>query len=143
MNEGIKKFEELLKTDEAFQKKLADAAQAYNGEMTEEAIFNNVLVPVASEYGITATLDELKDYLEGLVNNQEMEEDELKQVAGGTKSGGGTYGAGMTFCIYAGVGIGGTADGKGDVGACVGIGGGAPLGGGMGACVGLGSQATT
>ena len=65
MNEGIKKFEELLKTDEAFQKKLADAAQAYNGEMTEEAIFNNVLVPIASEYGITATIDEATCRLRG------------------------------------------------------------------------------
>ena len=142
MNEGIKKFEELLKTDEAFQKKLADVAQAYNGEMTEEAIFNNVLVPIASEYGITATLDELKDYLEGLVNNQEMDEDELKQVAGGDKNPSNAYGAGMTYCLYVGIGLGATGDKKGDVGACVGFGVGSSLGGGMGVCVGVGAQAT-
>ena len=141
MNEGIKKFEELLKTDEVFQKKLADAAQAYKGEMTQEAIFNNVLVPFASEYGITATFDELNDYLEGLVNNQEMDENELKQVAGG-KNPSDAYGMGLTFCAYAGVGIGGSGDGKGNVGACVGVGGGSSVGGGMSCCVGLGSNAS-
>ena len=141
MNEGIKKFEELLKTDEVFQKKLADAAQAYKGEMTQEAIFNNVLVPFASEYGITATFDELNDYLEGLVNNQEMDENELKQVAGG-KNPSDAYGAGMTYCVYAGIGLGATGDKQGDVGACVGFGVSTSVGGGMGMCAGVGAQAT-
>ena len=142
MKEDIKKFEELLKTDEAFQKKLVDATQAYNGDTTPEAIFNNVLVPVASEYGITSTYDELKDYLEGLASVQELNEDEMEQVAGGSKDSSTAYGAGMTFCLYAGLGLGATADGKGDVGVCVGLGGGAPTGGGMGMCAGIGAQGT-
>ena len=47
MNEGIKKFEELQRTDETFQAKLKAAVESYTGENTEEAVFNGVLVPVA------------------------------------------------------------------------------------------------
>jgi len=35
MNEGLKKFEVLLKTDTAFQEKLKTAMENYTGEQTE------------------------------------------------------------------------------------------------------------
>jgi phosphoribosylamine--glycine ligase len=50
MNEGIKKFEKLLRTDESFQAKLKAAVESYTGEKNEEAVFNGVLLPVAKDY---------------------------------------------------------------------------------------------
>ena len=47
MNEGIRKFVELQRTDETFQAKLKAAVESYTGENSEEAVFNGVLVPVA------------------------------------------------------------------------------------------------
>jgi len=79
MSEGIKKFEELMKTDEVFKEKLKKAMDSYDGEKTQEAIFDAVLTPLAEEYGISATIEELKQYSEC----QELSEDEMNQVAGG------------------------------------------------------------
>ena len=62
----IRKFQELMSTDEEFQKKLKDALETYTGEKTDEAVFNQVLIPLASEYGITATYDEYKAYIDQL-----------------------------------------------------------------------------
>lgn len=115
MNEGIKKFRDLLLTDEKFQQKLKAAAEAYTGEQTEEAVFSEVLVPLAQEYGISATYDEFHEYV---TNGQEMDKAELEQLAGG-KSGG----SGTTACIAIGYGIGG-GGGDGTGGACLAIGGG-------------------
>lgn len=115
MNAGIRKFRELLLTDEAFQQKLKAATEAYTGEQTEEAVFNDVLAPLAAEYGITATYEEFHDYILG---DQEMDQEELTQVAGG-KSGG----LGGQFCFGLGLGAGG-GGGDGTGGACAIIGGG-------------------
>ena len=117
MNEGIKKFEELLKTDESFKAKLQAAAEAYTGEENEEAVFNGVLLPVAKEYGISASYEELKDYIGNLASTDEiMDEEELKQIAG---SKGGGFGAGVCY----GVGIGwGAAGGDGGSVACIVVG---------------------
>ena len=114
MNEGIKKFEELIKTDEQAQKKLNTALENYTGENTEEAVFNNVLLPVAEEYGITASFEDFKDYMASL-NNEELSKDELVQVAGGKLEG---VGVGYTTCRVVGLGggINGTSEGGG---ACV------------------------
>ena len=46
MNEGLKKMEELLRTDTAFQEKLKAAMESYTGEQKEEAVFNAILVPL-------------------------------------------------------------------------------------------------
>ena len=117
MTEGIKRFEELLKTDEEFQKKLQDAVAAYTGENTEEAVFDNVIVPFAAEYNISATFDEMKAYIDEM-NAREMDPDELAQVAGGTGKGGGIV---ATGCFYVGGGLG--AGGGSESGAvCVGLG---------------------
>ena len=87
--EGIKKFVELVNTDEEFQAKLKEALASYDGEKTEEAVFSNVLTPLANEYGINATFEEYKEYIAGT----EMSSDELAQVAGGTAKTGGNNGS--------------------------------------------------
>lgn len=49
MNQELKKFEELFKTDAGFQEKLKAAMYTYAGEQTEQAVFEAVLVPLAAE----------------------------------------------------------------------------------------------
>jgi len=99
MNEGIKKFEELLRTDESFQAKLKAAVEAYTGEEDKETVFNSVLVPLAEEYGISVSYEEFIDYISNLADTVEMNKEELMQIAGGK---GGGVGAGKCF----GVGVG-------------------------------------
>ena len=117
--EGIRKFEELLRTDETFRKKLQEAEEAYTGEQTEEAIFDQVLVPLAEEYGITGTFEEYKEYISRL-SDPTMSEDELAQIAGGTSKGGGVD-VGMCFGMGIGCGVGG-GPGAGNVCALIGVG---------------------
>ncbi len=118
MSEGIKKFAELLNTDEAFRAKLKAAAESYNGEKTDEAVFSGVLVPLAAEYGITATFEEFQAYMS---NDQPISDDEVKQIAGGDKKKG--YGMGGARCYGIGIGVGG-AGGNGAGGGCFMVGGG-------------------
>ena len=124
MNEDIRKLQKLLLTDEDFQNKLKAAAEAYDGEQTEEAVFNGVLVPLAAEYGITATFDEYKEYMSGLneleISELELSEEEMSQIAGGKPDGGGL---GVTDCKGVGGGVGalGSSGGAG-ICALVGIG---------------------
>lgn len=110
MNEGIRKFRKLLLTDEGFQQKLKAAAEAYTGEKTEEAIFNEVLAPLAAEYGISSSYDEFHSFM---TSDQEMDSEELAQIAGGKSAG-----FGGSTCLILGVGIGG-GGGDGAGGACV------------------------
>ena len=110
MNKDLEKFRELLLNDKDFQNKLQTAMENYNGEQTEEAAFDAVLVPLAAEYCITATFSEFKDYISGL-DSSEMSQDELSQVAGGGK------GYGAIACELYGLGFGFT-DGSLAGGAC-------------------------
>ena len=126
--ENMEKFRELLLTDKEFQDKLKTAAEAYTGDQTEEDIFNKVLVPMAAEYGIYATYDEFKAYLSKITSG-EMSQEELKQVAGGSKDSWSTYGAGMGVCYYFGIGMGATSTGNSTI-ACIVIGGSNGLEGG-------------
>ena len=104
MNEGMEKFRKLLLTDEDFRNKLKAAVESYTGEKTEEAVFNNVVVPFAAQYDITATYDEFKAYLEHLAaEDTEMNKDEVSQVAGGSKDR--IFGLGGDICAYIGAGI--------------------------------------
>ena len=106
MNKDAERFMELLKTDKALQDKIAAAAESYAGDKTQEAVFQNVTLPVAEEAGFHFTFDELEEYLvqqKGSVQTLDM--DEMDQVAGGTMGGG----VGITVCAQKmGVGIGGT-----------------------------------
>ena len=117
--DGISKFEELLRTDKDFQEKLRDAVLAYTGEQTEEAIFDQVLVPLAAEYGITGTFEEFRNYISSL-SERELSTDEMAQISGGTNKGGGID-VGMCFGMGFGVGVGG-GQGAGNVCALIGVG---------------------
>ena len=103
--EDLRKYRDLLLTDEEFQKKFAAAAEAYKGEQTEQAVFENVMLPLGKEYGLSATYDEFKEYTAAFAGGTsgELSEDELAQVAGG-KDG---IGLGTGKCMILGVGIGG------------------------------------
>jgi len=128
---NLEKFRELLLTDEEFQNKLKTAAEAYTGEQTEEAVFNNVIVPFAAEYGITGSFEEFKDYLNSLSDSEIINNDELSQIAGGDSKGGGI---GSAVCLGIGMGIGGNA-GKDGGGLCVVVG----AGWGASGCAGEGT----
>jgi hypothetical protein len=39
---------------------------AYTGEKDEKAVFDNVLVPLAGEYGLSATYEEFKEFADAL-----------------------------------------------------------------------------
>lgn len=119
MNEGLKKFEELLKTDPEFQAKLKLLVENYKGESTEEAFFNEVLVPFAKEYGISASYEEYQEYIHGQMNVP-LSEEEMKQVAGGNGTG---KGYGGIACSGIGLGLGG-GGGSGTGGGCYFLGGG-------------------
>ncbi len=123
MNQGLKQFENLLRTDTEFQEKLKTAADNYKGNMDDRSVFEGLLVPLAKEYGITATYDEFQEYLESLRKISEGEcvnlsQDELEQVAGG-KSGG----LGAVGCSGVGSGI-GFSGGDNGISACICLGGG-------------------
>lgn len=98
-NADLLKFKELLNSDAEFQEKLRKAAEEYTGEQDEKAVFENLLSPLAQEYGLSATYEEFKEYIDGFSGGAEGElsEDELEQVAGGKDSGFG-------FCILLGGG---------------------------------------
>jgi len=132
MNKDIERFRELLFTDEGFQAKLKTAAEAYTGEQTEEAVFNDLLVPLASEYGITATFDDFKKYLDS-IKDQELSADEIAQVAGGGKD---AVGFGASGCLYVGVGWGGGGE-SGSAAGCAVVG----FGNSAAACAGDGVTA--
>ena len=132
MTEGIKKFVELLNTDEAFKAKLNAAAQSYKGESTPEAVYNDVLSPLAKEYGISVSLEEFNEFISSQSNDESLSFDELGQVAGGKARG-----AVVNGCAVIGFGLGG-GGGDGAGGGCVGIG----AGWGHSGCVGEGKGAT-
>lgn len=93
------KFRDLLVSDSGFQEKFRKAAEAYKGPQDEKSVFENLLLPLGKEHGLSATYEEFKEYTGALKAGAagELSEDELTQVAGGKNSG-------IGFC--AGVGIG-------------------------------------
>lgn len=66
-------------------------------------MFENVLLPVGKEYGLSATYEEYKEYIGSFAgtSDSELSEDELTQIAGGK-------GDGAILCAIAGLGIGHT-----------------------------------
>lgn len=105
MNEDLKKMEELLMADENCRTKLKEAFESYTGENTEEEVFNNVLVPFAKEYGITASFEDFKAYIEKKGQAvTELDASEMAQVTGGGSYDKGV-GAAACFLIGAGVGV--------------------------------------
>lgn len=84
------KFRELLNSDIGFQEKLKKAAEEYTGDQNEKAVFDNLLMPFAEKYGLSASYEEFSEFIRALSGGSdgELSEDELAQVAGGKGSGG-------------------------------------------------------
>lgn len=97
------KFRELLNSDIGFQEKLKKAAEEYTGDQNEKAVFDNLLMPFAEKYGLSASYEEFSEFIRALSGGSdgELSEDELAQVAGGKGSGG-------FLCGGIGVGLGRT-----------------------------------
>ena len=111
-----------MKTDAAFQEKLKAAMESYTGEQSEEAVFEAVLVSLAKQYGISASFEEYKEYVANIsTEDRELSQDEVDQLAGGTKG----IGIGSTACLGIGVGLGGNYASSTSVCAIVSIGSGA------------------
>jgi len=120
MNQDVQKFFERLRTDEELQKKLETSAKNYTGEKTPEAVFENLVQPIAKEAGFSFTVDECREYETPQV--KDLNPDEMDQVAGGIGGGAGVGGAscdgfgwgfgayggygGAALCIVAGIGYG-------------------------------------
>ena len=112
------KFRELLNSDIGFQEKLKKAAEEYTGDQNEKAVFDNLLMPFAEKYGLSASYEEFSEFIRALSGGSdgELSEDELAQVAGGKGSGGflcGGIGVGLgrtnetgDYCVVGGVGLG-------------------------------------
>ena len=80
-NENVKKFEELLRSDEALQKKLAEAAKAFNGDKTDEkAVFEATFAKLAEEAGLPLSYGDVRDYAAA---EGELSDEDLADVAGG------------------------------------------------------------
>ena len=83
-NTDIQKFKELLAGDAGFREKFKKAAEAYTGEQDMKSVFDDLLLPLGKEYGLSATYDEFKEYTDSLTPaDGELSEAELSQVAGG------------------------------------------------------------
>lgn len=84
MKHDLKKLEELLKNDEEFKQKLLTAGGNYRGEMTGKAIFLNVFAPIAKEYGLSITYEDMGGFLNPeRTSAGELDPDEMSRVSGG------------------------------------------------------------
>ena len=82
---NAKKFEELLRSDEALQEKLRAATEAYAGDASDErAVFEAVVAPLADEAGLPFTYEEAQETASG---SEELSLDDLDAAAGGTTGG--------------------------------------------------------
>lgn len=79
--ENVEQFERLLREDEGLQAKLAAASKAYEGEKTEEAVFEELLAPIAAGVGLPFTLGEALTYVS---QTRVLSDEELDAVAGGS-----------------------------------------------------------
>ena len=105
MNQDIKKFIELLKTDESLQEQMKAAAEKYEGNQMPEAAFKDLVLSIAQEAGFHFTWEDLQEYVKQEAEKlQELSADEMSQVAGGSSGGG------LGACLSAGLGIGFTGE---------------------------------
>ena len=83
-NTDIQKFKELLATDAGFQEKIKEAADSYTGAPDIKSVFDNLLLPLGKEHGLSATFEEFKEYMDSFSKaDGELSDAELAQVAGG------------------------------------------------------------
>ncbi|ACV22882.1 Uncharacterised protein [Slackia heliotrinireducens] len=116
--ENVKEFEKLLRSDEELQTKLQEALKAFDGDKGDEkAVFDATVAPLAAEAGLPYTFEEAVESTQA----RELDDDELKAVAGGswcliiggghdsdsntveTENGAGVTGFGT--CEYVGIGL--------------------------------------
>ena len=130
MNQDLQKFIELLKSDDTLQEKMRSAAEKYEGDQTAEAVFRNLLLPIAEKKGYHFTWEDYQEYVKQ--ETKELNPDEMDQVAGGVEGEGYGYAA----CFIIGSGNGYVTDTKTGCfkGACLSIG----IGAGLGACISKG-----
>ncbi len=77
---NVEKFEELLRSDDALQKKLATAVEAFTGDKGDEkSVFEAAVAPIAAEAGLPITFEEVVE----ASTNRELDDSELDAVAGG------------------------------------------------------------
>ena len=130
MNQDLKKFVDLLKTDEALLERMTSASESYTGETNPEAVFQNLFLPIAEEAGCHFTWEEFQEYAEQEVSAiKEMNLDEMDQVSGGDSGDGGAI---WTKCSHVGFGFGAGVvtdpkTGEDISGVCIGFGGGDSL----------------
>ena len=79
--ENVERFERLLKESEGLQAKLAAATKAYDGAEKDEAMFEELLAPIAAGVGLPFTLDEALAHASTCRN---LSDSELDAVAGGS-----------------------------------------------------------
>ena len=117
MSKDIKEFVEMIKNDTAVQEKIKKAVEGYTGDKTDEAVWEAVLAPIASEAGFDVTLNDYMAYVDEIKASGELSDDEMAQIAGGAGfcfliggSGGAEASArkrdGCGACAFLGVGIG-------------------------------------
>ncbi|MDO4537262.1 MAG: hypothetical protein Q4B54_03795 [Coriobacteriales bacterium] len=82
MSNGIDAFLETLQTDVTLQEKIKTATDAYTGEYTMEAMFQNIVAPVAVAAGYDVGWEDVVRYAPGNDESQDLEPDELELVAG-------------------------------------------------------------
>ena len=136
--ENVAKFYEKLAEDPALAERLQAADKAYAekhgglgseiDDATRRKAAEEIVLPIAAEMGLPFTIEELAAYEEEQLAAMEVSDDEMANVAGGWKPGGGGPDMGgkkdkawRVVCCFIGIGAGKVNDGR-DTGACFGIG---------------------
>lgn len=101
--ENIKQFYQLATTDDALRQKLNEINTHVAKESVKpenlKALTEQWVLPIATEYGVPFTYDELMGYNETLKTQQgELSPEELETVAGG-------IGGGFAVCFIVGSGV--------------------------------------
>lgn len=85
---ALEKFIEKMRQDEALQKRLNEAAEAYTGDVNNaEETVRQTIIPIAEEAGYRFSAEEyvarVKSEVQHKLANREMDEKELCTVVGG------------------------------------------------------------
>lgn len=81
---AFEQFIQKFNQDKELQKKLADGIRDWQGEKSEQAVFEGVFVPAAKKEGFDISFADLTAFREKFTNDEgNIDDDELKQAAGG------------------------------------------------------------
>ena len=119
--ENVGKFYEKLAEDAALAEKFSELDKDFaekNGTSADDAAMREkaaeaIVLPLAKAAGLPFTLEELKEYEQEQLQEIQLSEDEMEQVAGGKarmgyggNGGASTGSARGAFCAFLGVGFG-------------------------------------